>query len=186
MRSLRIVGGEWRGRRLCAPKGDSTRPTADRVRESLFNILMADVRDANVLDLFSGSGALALEALSRGAASATLVDVDRNAQQTIARNIETLGAHPRAKLIKSDWHSALASFQCPFDLVFLDPPYALLDVYAQAASALAQRHLLAPGAILVMEHRATDPLVLPAQFSIFDERRYGEAKLSFVCEVPPS
>lgn len=182
---MRIVGGEWRGRRLFAPEGEGTRPTADRVRESLFNILMARVRGASVLDLFAGSGALALEALSRGAERAALVDSDRRAQAAIERNIGACRAEQRARLIKADWRAAMDKLQGPFDLVFLDPPYAMLSVYAEAAQALRARGLLAPDAVLVMEHRTKDALQLPDGFEAFDARRYGEATIAFVKEVAP-
>ena len=180
---MRIVGGEARGRKLFAPEGETTRPTADRVRESLFSILMGSVRGARVIDLFAGSGALSLEAISRGAASAVLIDMDRKAQQAIARNIDIVGAKNRVKLIKSDWRGALSSLHEPFDIVFLDPPYAMLQSYSEAAGALRDRELLAEGAILVMEHRSKDALSLPDGFEIYDERRYGETMIAFVREV---
>ncbi len=180
---MRIVGGEWRGRRLFAPEGEGTRPTADRVRESLFNILMAKVRDATVLDLFAGSGAMGLEALSRGAVRAVLVDSDRRAQQAIARNVGLCKADGRAQLIKADWKAALDRMTGPFDLVFLDPPYAMLSVYSEAAAQLKARGLLNQDAILVMEHRKSDTLQLPAGFAPVDERRYGEAAIALVKEV---
>lgn len=179
------MGGESRGRRLYAPEGDVTRPTADRVRESMFNILMARVRGAVVLDLFAGSGAVALEALSRGALRAELVDSDRRAQMAIGRNIAACRAESAARLIKSDWRAALNELRGPFDLVFLDPPYAMRAAYAEAAEALRARGLLARDAILVMEHRRTDALAVPDGFVVRDERRYGEAVLAFVKEAAP-
>ena len=180
---MRIVGGAARGRKLVAPEGEGTRPTADRVRESLFSILMRTVPGARVLDLFAGSGALALEAISRGAASAVLVDSDRRAVAAITCNIETASASDVVKLIKSDWRAALSGLNGPFDLVFLDPPYAMLSAYAEAAVALRDRGLLAEGAIIVMEHRSKDAISAPDGFEIYDERRYGEATLAFVREV---
>ncbi len=182
---MRIVGGEYRGRKLYAPDGEATRPTTDRVRESLFNILMPRTRDATVLDLFAGSGAVALEALSRGAAHAVLVDADRRAQAAIERNIALCRAEQKARLIKADWKVALDRLTAHFDLVFLDPPYAQLSVYGEAALALKARGLLAQGALLVMEHRSKDALALPGGFEAFDERRYGEATIAFVREVIP-
>ena len=167
---------------MVAPKGEGTRPTADRVRESLFNILMRNVRGARVLDLFAGSGALALEALSRGAQNAVLVEIDRAARAAIAENMRIVGASDRALLIGADWQAALVQLHEPFDLVFMDPPYAMVDVYGRAAAELSQRGLLAPGAVLVMEHRASEDLALPEGFSLYDQRRYGEAKLAFVRE----
>ena len=169
---MRIIAGTDRGRRLFAPDGVETRPTADRVRESLYNILGTKVIGAKVLDLFAGSGALALEALSRGAAFAALADIDPKAIRVIERNIQLMRAEDRTNLIRADWHDALRRLpgQC-FSMVFLDPPYRMLDVYALAAEEMRRLNLLAVGAILVMEHAAKSPLTLPAGFEIYDERR---------------
>ena len=133
---MRIIAGEARGRTLTAPKGMDTRPTQDYVRESLFNILQASVPEARVLDLFAGSGALALEALSRGAVKATLVDCSTDAVQCIKRNAETLGFAERVTVIRSDWQAALMRLSKNgerFTLVFLDPPYRITDTGAQCA-----------------------------------------------------
>ena len=182
---MRIVGGTARGRKLVAPEGEHTRPTADRVRESLFNILMGNVRGARVLDLFAGSGALALEAISRGAQEAVLVEVDRKAQAAIARNVEIVNGGAQVRVIRADWRVALGGMDGAFDLVFLDPPYAMVDVYGEACLGLSQRGLLADGAIVVMEHRSSDVVAVPDGFEMYDERRYGEAMLAFVREVSP-
>lgn len=180
---MRIVGGEARGRKLFAPEGQDTRPTADRVRESLFNILRSKVPGARVLDLFSGSGALALEAISRGAQSAVLVDSSRAAAQVIRRNIGVVRAGPQIRLIQADWRRAIDSLRDGFDIVFLDPPYRMETVYAEAAEALRAHGLLNPSALLVMEHRANTELQLPEAFEIYDERRYGECAIALVREV---
>jgi 16S rRNA (guanine966-N2)-methyltransferase len=122
---MRIIAGAWRGRPIEAPAGASTRPTADRVRETLFSMLasrLGSFEDLRVADLFAGSGALGLEALSRGAASATLVELDSAAAAAIRRNVEKLGASARVRVIGG---SALALPRSePFDLMFADPPYA--------------------------------------------------------------
>ncbi len=180
---MRVIAGEFKGRRLFAPEGVETRPTADRVRESLFGILAAHVPDAQVLDLFAGSGALALEAISRGAAFAALCDASAGAARVIERNIALVRAEDRTRLIRADWREALARLSDRrFSLVFLDPPYRMADVYAQAAALLADRGLLAEGAVLVMEHAAKAPLALPAGFEIYDERRYGDTAVALVRE----
>ena len=119
---MRIVAGEYGGRRLHAPRGTRTRPTADRVREALFSML-GDVSGARVLDLYAGSGALGIEALSRGAASAVFVERDARAAATITRNLDALGAD--AEVRRQDALRFLASGAGPFDLVFCDPPYDL-------------------------------------------------------------
>ena len=177
---MRIVGGEARGRKLFAPEGLDTRPTADRVRESLFNILSPRVRGSRVLDLFAGSGALALEALSRGAFSAVLVDVSAKACQLIKRNIEIVRCEHATKLINADWKRALGQIGDGFDIVFFDPPYRMETVYAEAAQALLDAGLLNEGAVLVMEHWTKNALLLPAVFEVYDERHYGECAISLV------
>jgi len=178
---MRIIGGEARGRRLFAPQGMETRPTADKVRESLFNILRFEVMDARVLDLFSGSGAMALEAISRGAQSAVLVDSSRKAADAIRRNIELTRFEDRTRLMVCDWRQAIHQLSGePFDLVFLDPPYRMLEAYDQAAHALLEKNLLAPDAILVMEHASECALTLTPPFAVYDERTYGAAGVSLV------
>ena len=182
---MRIIGGSARGRRLFAPEGNDTRPTADRVRESVFNILGARVCGARVLDLFAGSGALALEAVSRGAHSAVLVDSGRAACAVIERNVALMRAQDKARLLRMDYRAALERLGGdPFSLVFLDPPYRMEEAYAQAARLLHARGLLAERAVLVMEHDARRPLRLDGAFEIFDERRYGAAQVAFVRAAP--
>lgn len=180
---MRIIAGAARGRKLIAPDGVETRPTADRVRESLFNILGRRVSDARVLDLFAGSGALALEAISRGAEFAALCDVSREAAKAIERNIALLRAEDRTLLIRADWREALARLRGRrFSIVFLDPPYRMLDAYASAAEALRAQGLLEADAVLVMEHAAKLAISLPEGFEIFDERRYGDTAVALIRE----
>jgi 16S rRNA (guanine966-N2)-methyltransferase len=182
---MRIIAGEARGRRLFAPAGDETRPTSDRVRESLFSILGGRVAGAHVLDLFAGSGAMALEAISRGAASAVLCDSDRFAADVIARNIALVKAESRARLIRSDWRAALERLRGHrFSLIFIDPPYRMAQVYLQAAQALYDGQLLAQDAVIVMEHAADSPIALPGGFCTYDERRYGDTAIALVRRDP--
>lgn len=180
---MRIISGEAKGRKLFAPKGLNTRPTADRVKESVFNILGRRVVDAWVLDLFSGSGALALESLSRGAAFAAMVDQDRSAAAVIEKNIALLRYEDRTLLLNADWRRALKRLEGRrFSLVFLDPPYRMVESYGQAALALKEGGLLAENGTLVMEHSGDFSLEghLPPDFLIFDRRIYGESAVSFV------
>ncbi len=162
---MRVIAGTHKGRRLVAPKG--ARPTSDRVREALFSIL-GDVEGTRVLDLFAGSGALGIEALSRGAATATFVDDDAAAVRTVKRNLE--GADVRRQDAIRFLGSASRDAR-EYDLVFLDPPYRLA---ARLGSALSEAlpPVLAPGATVVAEsdRRAPLALALPLQ----DERRYGD------------
>jgi 16S rRNA (guanine966-N2)-methyltransferase len=181
---MRIIAGEARGRKLFTPDGAETRPTADRVRESLFNILGSRVLDAQVLDLFAGSGALALEAISRGAAFAALCDMSFDAVRVIERNIALMRAEERTLLIRADWREALGRLRGHrFSLVFLDPPYRMLDAYTSAAEAMKAQGLLETSAVLVMEHAVKSPLTLPPGFEIFDERRYGDTAVALIREL---
>ena len=176
---MRIIAGEARGRTIIAPKGQDTRPTQDHVRESLFNILMREIPGARVLDLFAGSGALALEALSRGAESAVLVDNAPEAAQCIRRNVETVRAQERARVLPCGWEEALRRLSAEgrsFTLVFLDPPYRMTDTGEQCAR-MAALNLLDNEALVVIEHRRDTPPVLNERFVQRDERRYGDTAI---------
>ncbi|MGZ5375294.1 MAG: RsmD family RNA methyltransferase [Solirubrobacterales bacterium] len=164
---LRVAGGELRGRRLAAPRGGEARPTTERAREAVFSIL-GDVRGARVLDLFCGSGALGIEALSRGAARATLVDTRPDAAE---RNVEQLGLAGRAEVVRSDAARYLAGSGEAFDLVLCDPPYKLADRFAAKIDPLI-RDRLAEGARVIVESSPKSPLELSLPMRL--ERRYGE------------
>ena len=178
---MRIVAGEFRGRQLAAPGGDTTRPTAARAREALFSIL-ADVSAERVLDLYAGSGALGLEALSRGAQRLVLVESSKAAQQAIRSNVLSLGVGARATLLPL---RAEASFKAlerlgPFTLVFADPPWADAQAAMVILEKLASTSLLAPAARLVLEHAARTPPVLKegAPLSAVDTRRWGDTAVT--------
>ncbi|HWK26763.1 MAG TPA: 16S rRNA (guanine(966)-N(2))-methyltransferase RsmD [Solirubrobacter sp.] len=169
---MRIIAGRYGGRTLTAPRGASTRPTSDRVREALFSILGSAVPGAHVLDLFAGSGALGLEARSRGAAAVTFVDDDRAAIAAIRANLDALGEAADVRRIDAlRFLSAAAGNDAQYDLVFLDPPYRLAERLAPPLST-ALPAVLAPGAMVVAEcdRRAPLDLALP----LTDERRYGD------------
>jgi 16S rRNA (guanine966-N2)-methyltransferase len=173
---MRVVAGEFRGRRLRMPKGARTRPTADRVREALFSML-GDVSGARVLDLYAGSGALGLEALSRGADSAVFVERDARAAATVRANIDAVGAN--GELRRQDALGFLGSYAGtggpPFDLVFCDPPY---DCGSRIAGQLAERlpAVLSEGARIVTESDKRKPLELP--FPLLRERTYGDTRIA--------
>ena len=176
---MRIIAGEARSRVIEAPKGRDTRPTLDRVRENLFNILARRVPGARVLDLFAGSGALALEALSRGAAFAVLADRDREANRVELLNVGKLGYGDRARVIRADWRQALDTLRrenALFDLVFLDPPYAMGDLTGVTEGLLP---LLAEGALIVTEHQAGHPYRMGEALAETDTRRWGYAGVTF-------
>jgi 16S rRNA (guanine966-N2)-methyltransferase len=169
---LRVVAGEFKGRRLSAPRGMLTRPTADRVREALFSML-GDVAGASVLDLYAGSGALGIEALSRGAAGAVFVERDTRAAAAIERNLASLGIE--APIARQDVLRFLARAEGAFDLVFCDPPY---DSASRLAGPLAERlpALIAEDARIVTESDKRNPLLLP--FPLLVERAYGDTRIA--------
>lgn len=178
---MRIVAGEHRGAQLLAPRGMETRPTQAKVRESLFSMIQAYVPEAKVLDLFAGSGALALEALSRGAAHAALVDMDREAGNCIRKNIEKLRYSEKTVFYPCDFRQAvakLAASGAQFDLVFLDPPYRMTEL-AEYCSLLAENHLLAEDALLVLEHRTAVPVALDERFVLYKNRVYADTEIHF-------
>jgi 16S rRNA (guanine966-N2)-methyltransferase len=169
---MRVIAGTHKGRRLQAPAGRDTRPTSDRIREALFSILGGRVVQARVLDLFAGSGALGIEALSRGAAEATFVDSDVPAVRAITANLEAIGA--KATVVRAEARRFLggaSNAARQYDLVFLDPPYRLAASLGGDLSA-ALPAVLAPGATVIAEsdRRAPLELDLPTE----DERRYGD------------
>jgi 16S rRNA (guanine966-N2)-methyltransferase len=173
---MRIVAGRYGGRHLTAPPGSATRPTSDRVREALFQRL-GPLDDANVLDLFAGSGALALEALSRGAAHATLVDSATAAIKAIAANVAALGlTAEQAEVRRQDVRAFLRSARAArreYDLVLLDPPYRLAAELGRELSPLIAA-VLAPGGRVVSESDRRAPLDLHPDLPLTDERRYGD------------
>ncbi len=179
---MRIVAGEWKGRVLCAPNGgDVTRPTSDRVRESLFSILLPRLGGARALDLFAGSGALALEALSRGADFAVLCDRDKNACEATLRNIDALGARDRTLLLRMDAIDALSVLAQKgerFDVIFLDPPYRA-GLMPDVMQAIARGGLLARDGVIVAERASIEPPGQIPGYAVAMQRRYGAAILTF-------
>lgn len=185
---MRIIAGAWRGRRLAeVGKGDAgahLRPTTDRVRESLFSMLMGGrfgdpISDARVLDLFAGTGALGLEALSRGAAEAVFVDDGRVAQRLLRDNIAALKAGEIARIAGRDASRLGANPEAGYDLVFLDPPYGK-GLGERALGAALAGGWIAPGALIVWEESA--PVVVPEGLSQLDARRYGDTVIT-ICEA---
>lgn len=179
---MHIIAGERRGAQLFAPKGMDTRPTQAKVKESLFNIIQAYVPDAQVLDLFSGSGNLALEALSRGAQNAVMVDMDREASACIRRNVDKLRYGDSTRLYKCDWRQAIAQMKAagekPFDLVFLDPPYRMTEL-GEMCAVLADHGLLAQDCMLVLEHRTGEFGCPDERFEEWKERTYADTQIHF-------
>ena len=180
---MRVVAGDLKGRSLKAPEGKDVRPTSDRARESLFNVLLNGmgfaIKGTRALDMFAGTGALGIEALSRGAGHATFLEINRSILKNLSENVKILGVADRAKLICID----ATIFRPPegegYDLVFIDPPYR---------KGLANRGLIAaattiplnPGAVVIAETGADEEIEVPEQLRVTDERVYGAAKIIFL------
>ncbi len=179
---MRIVGGMWRGKAFDAPQGRSTRPTSDRMRESLASMILSakdlDLDGCSVLDAFAGSGGVGLELLSRGASFCTFCEKDPKAAALVRKNCKALGAQPATwHVVTGDVHRLVGRAQCagtPFDIVFLDPPYAMpvLEV-ASLLQELDRAHMLAPSCLVVYE-RSSDAASLEAGgFSVVRSKRHG-------------
>jgi 16S rRNA (guanine966-N2)-methyltransferase len=179
---MRVIAGTLRGRRIDAPRGLATRPTSDRVRESLFDLLGTLPGGASALDLFAGSGALGIEALSRGAASVTFVERNRSALAALRRNLEVLGIRGRARVVAGDALQPAAVAPGPWQLVLADPPYqgdAAARIVAEAP------RLLAPGGVLALEHAAAVPLPPPPDsLAVWKSRRYGRTRVTLYSRLP--
>ena len=171
---MRVVGGELGGRRLASPPGRSreVRPTSERAREAIFSVLGQAVEEARVLDLFCGTGALAIESLSRGAARATLVDRDT---KLAGANLRALALEARAELIRADALGYLRRSRARFDLIFCDPPYRLADRLERDLDPLVRRRLAGGGRVII-ESGARRPLRLT--LPVLRERAYGEAHVA--------
>jgi 16S rRNA (guanine966-N2)-methyltransferase len=181
---MRVVGGRHRGRALSAPKSQAIRPTADRLRETLFNILSHAYGDpvtgARVLDLFAGTGALGLEALSRGAAFVLFVDNGAEARALLRANVEALGAGGASKVYRRDaTQLGPVSPMSPFSLVFLDPPYGK-GLAEQALVSARDGGWLAPEALVVVEEASDAKLALPDGFEQVERRETGDTQLVFL------
>lgn len=174
---MRIVAGEWRGRAIKAPPGDTTRPTADRTRETLFNMLasrLGSFEGLSVADLFAGSGALGLEALSRGCASCLFVEEDKRAVDTIRANVATLGAGTRSSIQQASV-MRLGPAKAPHDLILLDPPYGT-NAGAVALDRLVRLGWIGPATWIALEVSAKEKVVLRG-VAADAERKVGKAKL---------
>ena len=172
---MRIVAGSARSRTLLTPPGRDTRPTLDRVRENLFNILQFQCPQARVLDLFAGSGALSMEALSRGAQSAVLVDISAQAHKIQIQNAQNLGFFEQCRILHVDWKKALellAAEQAVFDLVFLDPPYKLTDL-SQVTQLMAKKGLIHEDSLVIVEHDFKEQITVCPALSLQKQRKYG-------------
>ncbi len=175
---MRVIAGTARGRPLLAPRGTSTRPISDRVKETLFDILAGRVPDARVLDLYAGSGAIGIEALSRGAAHCDFVEHDRRALAVIRENLERAGVGDRASVHGQEVLRYLAIPDGDrYDLAVLDPPYVERAILAPLERLVGR---LAPGAVVVVKHHWRTPIPQPPGLAAWRERRFGETTLTFL------
>ena len=184
---MRIIAGEFKGRRLLAPETEATRPVTDRVKQSLFDILAPLLPDARVYDCFAGTGSMGLESLSRGAAHATFFESDRSAAARLRRNVETLGVGRQSTVVTTNLFGWFDGAPAPppdarADVVFLDPPYKFLrdrpDDLRRLAGHMTTRHLK-PDGVVVFRHDKADKLDLPG-LRLADERTYGGMALEFL------
>lgn len=175
---MRIISGTARGRRLRELPGLDTRPTTDKVKESIFNIVQFDVEGRRVLDLFGGTGQLGIEALSRGAEEAVFVDAGREAARIIQENLELAGFSRQARVVRGDAVSFLGTCREKFGLAFLDPPYAG-DLLDRALARIAEIDIMTENGIIVCESAVEKVLpLLPAPYEKGREYRYGKIKLT--------
>jgi len=180
---LRVIAGELKGRKIRTVRGIKTRPTADRTREAIFNILAFQIAGSRILDLFAGTGAFGIEALSRGADSAVFIDNDRKSISTLNENIQPLALKSQATVLQCDltrdW-DLLRSLKTTFDLIFMDPPYNK-EMIAPTLFHLHTSHFIDKAARVVVEHSILEPLIeVPAPFEIAGQRRYGKTLVTFL------
>ncbi len=175
---MRVTGGIGRGKRLRVPAGDRVRPTSDKVKQALFNILGDRVQDCSFLDLFAGAGGIGIEALSRGAAKAVFVDDSRKSLKVIRLNVEQSGFEDRAEVLASKAESYIKKTEEQFDIVFLDPPYSL--EIGPLLEQIAESELLVQDAVVVAEHFKKQPSPETAgSLALYREAVYGDTVLAF-------
>jgi len=174
---VRVISGKYKGRKLIAPKGESTRPTLDRTKETLFNMLAFDIPQSNCLDLFAGSGQIGIECLSRGASSCVFCDTSADAISVIKQNLSALGISGQ-QVLKLNYKTALASFApSQFDLIYLDPPYEA-NFYVEALDLIDKQQLLSQDGQVVCE--CNQLFEIPVQFQVVKERKIGTVQFVFL------
>ncbi len=179
---MRVIAGSARGAKLVCPDGLAVRPTHDRVKEAVFSMLTGHMASASVLDLFAGTGALGIEALSRGAETAVFVDVSENSLKTVSANLAHTRLADSASLIKSDYRSFLNATSETFDLIFLDPPYQG-EFLSKALEAIAEKKLLNPDGFIYCETEGEPPAEAEKFFSVYRNKKYGRARVLLLKEL---
>lgn len=182
---MRITTGRFKGRTLSTVKDLTVRPATDRVRQTVFNVLMhrMPLEGIRVLDLFAGSGSLGIEALSRGATHATFVDSNVNALAYLESNLEALGCDAEATVLQMDSLAYLRQADGPYDLIFADPPYAY-EATGEIPAAIASRSLLAADGYLVIEHARPQQFVPPAEYAVGPVKQFGRTVVTFFRRSP--
>ena len=172
---MRVIAGEFKGRKLTAPRGIGMRPTADRVKEAIFSMVQPVLEDAVCLDLFAGSGSLGIEALSRGAACVHFCDIDPVSIAALRKNLDTCRIDGRrACILAKDWRTAVTELDKKCNLVFIDAPYEMCEYYSQILEKLVKHGVLTDEAMIVIERDAgKGGYTLPAGFGMIREKRYG-------------
>lgn len=181
---MRVIGGEYRGRKLISPKGKNIRPTSDRMRETIFNILSHSSRSfegANILDAFAGTGAMGIEALSRGAAKATFFDKDRSSLQLVKKNIDLLGISDKSTLKYVTAPNFLPTHTA-YDFIFLDPPFDL-DIINDTLRNLNENGYFAADCMIIAEYDPSNNLIFPDYVEVLKEKTYGDARFSFLKKI---
>jgi 16S rRNA (guanine(966)-N(2))-methyltransferase RsmD len=175
---MRIIAGKFGGRKLTSPKDYQIRPTSDRVKEAIFSMLADAVMDSRVLDLFAGTGALGLEAISRGASHCVFVDNNRDSLRLVQENIRCLGAENESRLISGDYQVVLNQLKGPFDLIFMDPPYRHHEM-EEILNRIQEKSLLALHGHIIIEHNQKDRLPERAgEFLTVKSKRYGSTHIT--------
>ena len=180
---MRIISGIARGTKLYTLEGENTRPTLDRIKESLFNIIQPKIKDSIVLDLFSGSGALALESISRGARKAILCDKSINAINIIKKNIEKTHSQDKVEIVYGDYEKCLNNINDKIDIIFIDPPYKL-NIAVKALKIIIEKNILSDNGLVILEtddeKREIEQINKINEINVTDLRRYGRVKLIFL------
>jgi 16S rRNA (guanine(966)-N(2))-methyltransferase RsmD len=176
---VRIISGEHKGRRLAGGKKTRVRPTSDRVKESIFNVLRGEVAGKSVLDLFAGAGGLGMEALSRGAESVTFVDASSQSISILKKNVKNLNLESKSTILRLDGLKALKKLKLNFQMVFADPPY-LKGFVQKVIDSIAQSEVLERDGILILEHHKKETFSVPEErLSVLKQKKFGDTVISF-------
>ena len=177
---MRVIAGKYKGRTLFSPKDETVRPTTDRIKENIFNLIQFRVAGARFLDLFGGSGAMSIEALSRGAARVVTVDSSRESVALIKRNFMKVGVGKEGQVVDKDYAAALSMLRGEiFDLIFLDPPYRA-SYYEDILEKISENGILAEEGSVIFEHATERELTLPKGWRVTDHRKYGSVTIDFL------